>query len=187
MGVLPMTTKCLLRKRKAVSTVVAAVLLIAITVVAVAVVWTIVLPMLTPKAQIDIIQVTWEDRDGDNLADKVVITIQNKGSKSISIDTTKGLQAYYLDGDPHTGFDFTIGNSDTWGLEDSTARRGVHSTEPVPSSYPSLDAGQQVTITIYLRLDSYGDRFSWNDGDRVQIKIFLDDGSTYVEQFTVDI
>jgi len=186
MGVLPMTTKCLLKRRKAVSTVVAAVLLIAITVVAVAVVWTMVLPMLTPKTKIDIISATFYDEDGDNYADKVEIKIQNKGTKSINIDTTSGLRAYYLEGDPYTGFDFTRGNSDTWATSASPYRYSVHSTEPAPSSYPSLDAGQQVTIVVKLRGD-YDDDMNWRDGYRVQIKIFLDDGSTYVEQFTVDI
>jgi len=178
-----MTTKRVLKNRRAVSTVVAAVLLIAITVVAVAVVWVMVLPMLSPKAQIDIIEVTFENTDGDAYADKVTIKIQNKGTKSIDIDITKGLRAYYLEGDPYIGFDFTRGGTDTWATTHNTARYAVHSTEPVPSSYPSLDAGQQVTIVIILRTD-YDDDMSWNNGDRVQIKIYLSDGTTYIEQVT---
>jgi len=187
-----MTTKCFLKKRKAVSTVVAAVLLIAITVVAVAVVWTMVLPMLTPKSQIDIIQVTFEDTDDNNYADKITITIQNKGSKSVSIDTSQGLQAQDLDGNPAIGFDFTTAGGDRWASGHPEAKYAISTTDPAPSSYPSLDPGTQVTITINLRTINMNDRYNdrdmgWANEYGVQIKIYLDDGSTYTEEVTVSI
>lgn len=184
-----MTTKCLLKRRKAVSTVVAAVLLIAITVVAVAVVWTMVLPMLTPKSQIDIIQVTFDDTDNDGYADKITIQIQNKGSKSVNIDTSQGLQARSLEGDPRIGFDFTRAGGDQWASAHSQARYAISTTDPAPSSYPSLDPGRQVTITITLYTSGSYDDYDmyWRNGYGVQIKIYLDDGSTYTEEVTVSI
>jgi len=183
-----MTTKCLLKRRKAVSTVVAAVLLIAITVVAVAVVWTMVLPMLTPKAKIDITDVVFEDTNGNGYADKVTFTIQNTGTESLRINTDTGLRAYDLPGDPYTGLDFTKGGTSTWASSDSTLRYSLSTTDPEPSSssYYSLDAGTSVRITVTLR-SAYEDDMRWRDGYTVKIKVFLSDGTEFVKTVTVDI
>jgi len=184
-----MTTRYMLKRRKAVSTVVAAVLLIAITVVAVAVVWTMVLPMLTPKAKIDIIDVVFEDTTGDgDYADKVTFTIQNTGTESLRINTDTGLRAYDLSGDPYTGLDFTRGGTSTWASSDSTLRYSLSTTDPEPSSssYYSLDAGTSVRITVTLRSD-YEDDMRWRDGYTVRIKVFLSDGTEFVKAVTVDI
>ena len=187
-GVSPMTTKYLLRNRKAVSTVVAAVLLIAITVVAVAVVWAVVLPMLSPQAKVDIVEVTWEDTDNDQYADKVTIVIQNTGTKTVSLSTSDGARAYGLSGAPYIGLDFTRGNDpNSWISTTSSMDRAVYSTTPAPADYPSLNPGDTVTIVVKLYTDaSEDDRdVSWNNGDTVRIKVFLDDGSTHTEEFTV--
>ena len=185
-----MTTKYVLKKRKAVSTVVAAVLLIAITVVAVAVVWTMVLPMLTPRAKIDITDVVFEDTDGDHYADKVTFTIQNTGTESIRIDTDKGLRAWDLPGDPRTGLDFTNGGGSKWASTDHTLDDSLSTTDPEPSSssYYSLDAGTSVRITVTLRSNYDGkDYMNWRDGSTVKIKVFLSDGTEFVKTVTIKI
>lgn len=185
-----MTTKYKLKKRKAVSTVVAAVLLIAITVIAVAVVWTMVLPMLTPKAKIDIVDVVFEDTDGDNYADKVTFTIQNTGTESLRINTDKGLRAWDLSGDPRTGLDFTDGGASKWASSNKTLDDSISTTDPEPSSpsYYSLDAGTSVRITVTLKSNYDGKGYmNWKDNYPVKIKVFLSDGTEFVKSVTIDI
>ena len=186
-----MTTKYRFKKRKAVSTVVAAVLLIAITVVAVAVVWTIIMPMLRPQAKIDILEVTWTDTDGDDYADEVTITITNTGTKTVSLDTSQGAIADGLSGDPKIGIDFTRGDDpNTWISQWSYTDRAVHSTVPAPSEYSSLNPGQQLTIKVKLKTGTGADTeqyVRWLNDYTVKIEIFLDDGTIHVEEFTVTI
>nr|MDO8045858.1 type IV pilin N-terminal domain-containing protein [Candidatus Baldrarchaeota archaeon] len=187
-----MTTKYMLKRRKAVSTVVAAVLLIAITVVAVAIVWTMVLPMLTPKTKIDITDVVFEDTDDNGYADKVTFTIQNTGTESLRINTDEGLYAYDLSGRPRTGLDFTQGNRPSSWLSSAVSIYAISKTDPEPSStsYYSLDAGTSVRITVIIRSQydngsNTGTR--WSDNASVKIKVYLSDGTEFVKSVTVDI
>ena len=73
------------KARKAVSPVIATVLLISLVVAASAMVYFIVVPLLKGNASVNFITTQWFDSDGDNVVDLVYITLQNTGSASAII------------------------------------------------------------------------------------------------------
>jgi len=72
-------------KRRAVSPVVATILLISLVVAASAMVYFIVVPMLKGSANVDLITIQWFDSDGDSVVDVAYVTIQNTGSANAII------------------------------------------------------------------------------------------------------
>jgi hypothetical protein len=72
-------------KRRAVSPVVATILLISLVVAASAMVYFIVVPMLRGSANVDLITIQWFDSDGDSVVDVAYVTIQNTGSANAVI------------------------------------------------------------------------------------------------------
>jgi hypothetical protein len=72
-------------KRRAVSPVVATILLISLVVAASAMVYFIVVPMLRGSANVDLITIQWFDSDGDSVVDVAYVTIQNTGSANAII------------------------------------------------------------------------------------------------------
>jgi len=181
-----MTTKYVLKRRKAVSTVVAAVLLIAITVVAVAVVWAMVLPMLTPKAKITIANVFFDDTDGDGYADKIEIHLVNQGTKSITIDISQGV-SIGGSGSDRIGFDFSRGGSSspssTW-IDNNYGT--VTSVDPSRTDYPTLEPGKDVTITVYFSTSDDNELY-WRDGYWINIKVYLTGAAAVIQKVQVDI
>ena len=77
--------KKLRKAKRAVSPVVATVLLISLVVAASAMVYFIVVPLLRGSSSIDFITTQWFDSDGDAVADLVYISLQNSGSASSTI------------------------------------------------------------------------------------------------------
>jgi hypothetical protein len=78
-------------KRRAVSPVVATILLISLVVAASAMVYFIVVPMLRGSANVDLITIQWFDSDGDSVVDVAYVTVQNTGSANaviLSINVT---------------------------------------------------------------------------------------------------
>ncbi len=70
-----------MKKKRAISPVVATVLLISLVVAASAIVFTLVVPMLKGSSDISILSTQWFDAvDGDSVADIVYITVQNSGT-----------------------------------------------------------------------------------------------------------
>ncbi len=69
-----------MKKKRAISPVVATVLLISLVVAASAIVFTLVVPMLKGSSDIEILSTQWFDTDGDSVADIVYITVQNSGT-----------------------------------------------------------------------------------------------------------
>jgi hypothetical protein len=81
--------------KRAVSPVVATILLISLVVAASALVYFIVVPMLRGSANVDLITIQWFDSDGDTVVDVAYVTLQNSGTASatinqlnVTIDTT---------------------------------------------------------------------------------------------------
>ena len=74
------------KAKRAVSPVIATVLLISLVVAASAMVYFIVVPLLKGSASVNFITTQWFDSDGDDVADLVYITLQNTGSASATID-----------------------------------------------------------------------------------------------------
>ncbi|NPD87436.1 MAG: hypothetical protein HGN29_01850 [Asgard group archaeon] len=72
-------------KRRAVSPVVATILLISLVVAASAMVYFIVVPMLRGSANVDLITIQWFDSDGDSVVDVAYVTVQNTGSANAII------------------------------------------------------------------------------------------------------
>ncbi len=72
-------------KRRAVSPVIATILLISLVVAASAMVYFIVVPMLKGSANVDLITIQWFDSDGDSVVDVAYVTIQNTGSANAVI------------------------------------------------------------------------------------------------------
>ena len=71
--------------KRAVSPVVATILLISLVVAASALVYFIVVPMLKGSANVDLITIQWFDSDGDTVADVAYVTIQNSGTASATL------------------------------------------------------------------------------------------------------
>ncbi|MCE7743326.1 MAG: hypothetical protein GOP50_12820 [Candidatus Heimdallarchaeota archaeon] len=71
--------------KRAVSPVIATVLLISLVVAASAMVYFIVVPLLRGSASVNIVTTQWFDSDGDDVTDLVYITLQNSGSASTII------------------------------------------------------------------------------------------------------
>lgn len=71
--------------KRAVSPVIATVLLISLVVAASAMVYFIVVPLLRGSSSVDFVTTQWFDSDGDAVADLVYITLQNSGSASTTI------------------------------------------------------------------------------------------------------
>ncbi len=70
-----------MKKKRAISPVVATVLLISLVVAASAIVFTLVVPMLKGSSNIEILSTQWFDAvDGDSVSDIVYITVQNSGT-----------------------------------------------------------------------------------------------------------
>jgi flagellin-like protein len=77
--------KRLYHKRKAVSPVIAAILLIALTVTAVAIVVFIVMPMLRGQPELVIMSYDFEDSNANDFADSVTMKISNLGTEGATI------------------------------------------------------------------------------------------------------
>lgn len=97
------------RKRRAVSPILAAILLIGLAVAAGAVLFIIVLPMIQSSGELSFGSVKFSDTDspadGDN--DKVVFTLTNELSKSVSItNITINVGGFPITNDTHTSTTF---------------------------------------------------------------------------------
>jgi len=77
--------RIILKSKRAVSPVIATVLLISLVVAASAMVYFIVVPMLKGQSTVNMIATQWFDTGGDNVADRVYLTLQNTGSASARI------------------------------------------------------------------------------------------------------
>ncbi len=77
--------KRLRKMKRAVSPVIATVLLISLVVAASAMVYFIVVPLLKGSASVNFVTTQWFDSDGDDVSDLVYITLQNTGSASSKI------------------------------------------------------------------------------------------------------
>jgi len=76
------------KSKRAVSPVVATILLISLVVAASAMVYFIVVPMLRGSSDVDLLTVQWFDSDGDSVTDVAYVTLQNSGTAAAII---KGL------------------------------------------------------------------------------------------------
>jgi len=75
----------ILRKKRAISPVIATVLLISLVVVAGSLVYFLVMPLLRGSAGVEFLTAQWFDGDSDNVVDRVYITIQNSGTATARI------------------------------------------------------------------------------------------------------
>jgi hypothetical protein len=102
-------------KRRAVSPVVATILLISLVVAASAMVYFIVVPMLKGSANVDLITIQWFDSDGDSVVDVSYVTIQNTGSANaiisainVTIDTDVSNDTVIIDNSYVEGIPFPL-------------------------------------------------------------------------------
>ncbi len=89
--------KLLQQHRKSVSPVIAVVLLIALTVAAGAIIWTIVLPLLQPREQITLTEYITQDLNASNVVHiKVVLESTSAGTiNSVTLELTNGTSVSY--------------------------------------------------------------------------------------------
>ncbi len=73
------------KSKRAVSPVVATILLISLVVAASAMVYFIVVPMLRGSSNVDLLTIQWFDSDGDSVTDVAYVTLQNSGTASAII------------------------------------------------------------------------------------------------------
>ncbi len=78
--------KYIFRRRRAISNVVAAALLIGIVVAAVALIWFLIAPMFTPRAGITVYDITTYDNDGNDCIDQIEFKIKNTGTVALEFD-----------------------------------------------------------------------------------------------------
>ncbi len=76
------------KSKRAVSPVLATVMLISLVVAASAMVYFLVVPMLRGSSDVDLLTVQWFDRDGDSVTDVAYVTLQNSGTAAAIV---KGL------------------------------------------------------------------------------------------------
>ena len=102
-------------KRRAVSPVVATILLISLVVAASAMVYFIVVPMLRGSANVDLITIQWFDSDGDSVVDVSYVTVQNTGSANaiisainVTIDTEVTNDTVIIDNSYVEGIPFPL-------------------------------------------------------------------------------
>ena len=72
----------LYRKKRAVSPILAAILLIGLAVAAGAVLFVVVLPMIGGTAKVDFVDAVAADRNSDGLIDQITVSVQNSGSEA---------------------------------------------------------------------------------------------------------
>ncbi len=75
-----------LKRKKAVSPVIATVILIGLVVMSSAMIYFIVVPMLEGDARAEVIRTQWFDSKGDDVADVVYLSIQNVGTARVAFD-----------------------------------------------------------------------------------------------------
>ncbi|MCG3217027.1 MAG: hypothetical protein KAS63_09910 [Candidatus Heimdallarchaeota archaeon] len=103
-----------LKNKRAISPVIATVLLISLVVAASALVYFIVVPMLRGQSTVNIITTQWFDGDGDDVVDVAYLTIQNTGSASATINNlnvtieTELVEATDINGSVIEGYVFPL-------------------------------------------------------------------------------
>ncbi len=107
--------KIILKSKRAVSPVIATVLLISLVVAASALVYFIVVPMLKGQSTVNMIATQWFDTTGDNVVDRAYLTLQNTGSASALITEinvtieTENVDATVINGtEPPDGYTIPI-------------------------------------------------------------------------------
>ncbi len=143
--------KYIFRRRRAISNVVAAALLIGIVVVAVALIWFLVAPMFTPRAGLSVYNVKVYDRDGDGNADEISFTIKNTGTMAIELDTTITYDSKTKETIEDSGINIRTGNR--WATDHGATIQGEKRT---------IGPGEEVTVTVYISDD---DKFNLEKGD----------------------
>jgi flagellin-like protein len=123
------------RRKRAVSPVVATVLLIAITVAAAAMVWFVVMPMISGSAEPVIQSVTPEDGDDNGSYELLDVRVRNFGTAEFKVDDAS--------------VNPTGGTSEDWSvLSGGTIEQGTSGTVSLQAPDDGLAAGTSFTVTL---------------------------------------
>ncbi|MHA1972342.1 MAG: archaellin/type IV pilin N-terminal domain-containing protein [Candidatus Hodarchaeales archaeon] len=99
-----MKTPRIIRRRRAVSPILAAILLIGLAVAAGAVLFVVVLPLISGTADVQFVSAVAADRNSDGLIDQITVQVQNKGSeKDIFSEGTISLTGWSAAGNVEIG------------------------------------------------------------------------------------
>ncbi|MHA1228586.1 MAG: archaellin/type IV pilin N-terminal domain-containing protein, partial [Candidatus Hodarchaeales archaeon] len=99
-----MKTPRIIRRRRAVSPILAAILLIGLAVAAGAVLFVVVLPLISGTADVQFVSAVAADRNSDGLIDQITVQVQNKGSeKDIFSEGTISLTGWSAAGNIEIG------------------------------------------------------------------------------------
>jgi len=159
--------KYIFRKRRAISNVVAAALLIGIVVVAVALIWFLIAPMFTPKVGLTLVSVSVDSKDGDAFYDVIEVVLRNTGTVALELNTSIGI----LD----SGIDLRVG---------STYASSLNAT--IQGNQPVLSPGTDMRCTIFI--PTTGDRdnsFGLTSGITLDVIVYVKGVGTYTFSYTV--
>ncbi len=127
------------RKRRAVSPILAAILLIGLAVAAGAVLFVVVLPMIGGTAKVEFVSAVGADRNSDGLIDQITVSVQNTGSEADTFsEGTISFTGWSVAGNVEIGL-----------------------ANPVSLVFKTTDVTQQVsevqTLTMTLKFDTSAD------------------------------
>ena len=128
--------KYIFRRRRAISNVVAAALLIGIVVVAVALIWFLIAPMFTPKVGLTLVSVSVDNRDGDLYYDVIEVVLRNTGTVALELNTSVGVL--------NSGIDLYV-----QGVNNYTS--SLNAT--IQGNQPVLSPGADMRSTIFIPTD----------------------------------
>ena len=128
--------KYIFRRRRAISNVVAAALLIGIVVVAVALIWFLIAPMFTPKVGLTLVSVSVDNRDGDLYYDVIEVVLRNTGTVALELNTSVGVL--------NSGIDLYV-----QGVNNYTS--SLNAT--IQGNQPVLSPGADMRCTIFIPTD----------------------------------
>ena len=157
--------KYIFRRRRAISNVVAAALLIGIVVVAVALIWFLIAPMFTPKVGLTLVSVSLDNRDGDAYYDVIEIVLRNTGTVALELNTTTGIS--------DSGIDLRVGTTYASNISGIT----IQGNQPVMS--PNTD----MRCTIFIPTD-YDDDFGLASGVTLTIIVSIKGVGDYTFTYT---
>ncbi|HUT81561.1 MAG TPA: type IV pilin [Candidatus Bathyarchaeia archaeon] len=172
------TIKRLIRRRKAVSPVISAILLIALVVISVSAVYFLILPYMN-KVSLYASIYRVSDTNKDSRYEKITLFLSNAGTNAVEINEVS----------VWTATDETIGDQDTWLKHEEWifSRTSGNIVHPSIFKEETLTSNNQLELTIetttYYRLEIY---FSGNDNPYISSWEALDDQvdfSDLVEDF----
>lgn|GEM_PF-4546817 len=135
--------KYIFRRRRAISNVVAAALLIGIVVAAVALIWFLIAPMFTPRVGITVYDIATYDNDGDHYIDQIEFKIKNTGTVALEFDVNINQTGTPRPTIQDSGVNIATGNK--WASDYNATITGIKRV---------IGPGEEILCTVYIGNDA---------------------------------